>query len=118
MAKDIELHRVRVRQRLCVQRFQTRDELRTLLDDLSAGHETPLSPKKPWTMDKLPAQRADAMMNAIVGFAVNFESVLGKFKLSQDKSADDISNVIAALEARCDTGSLAIARAMREHTKA
>lgn len=101
-----------------VARKQTRDELRTLLNDLSAEHETPLAPKRPWTMDKLPAQRADAMMNAIVGFAVNFESVLGKFKLSQNRSAEDISSVIAALEARGDARSLAIARAMREYAKA
>lgn len=96
----------------------TRIELRNLLDHLSTEHEVPLAPKRPWTLDKLPETRTDALMNGIEGYAVNFENVTGKFKLSQDKSADDISNVIAALEACGDDGSLAIARAMRGYAKA
>jgi predicted FMN-binding regulatory protein PaiB len=42
-----------------------------------------------------------------------FESLQGKFKLSQDKPHTDIDGVIHGLEARADAQSLAVAAAMR-----
>jgi len=88
-------------------------ELRALLVDLSAEQERQLLPKKPWTVDKLTADRLAALTNAIVGFSVMFEKLEGKFKLSQDKKPEDIEGVIAGLEARGDAASLAVAKAMR-----
>jgi transcriptional regulator len=92
----------------------SRDELRALLVDLSAMEEAKLAPKRPWTIDKVPEARTEALMNIIVGFSLPFERLEGKFKLSQDKSPEDIDGVIAGLEARGDAGSLAVARAMRK----
>lgn len=89
-------------------------QLRTLLVDLSAIEEEKLLPKKPWTIDKVPKERTDALMNIIAGFSLSFERLEGKFKLSQDKSPGDIEGVIAGLESRGDAASLAVARAMRE----
>jgi transcriptional regulator len=91
------------------------DDLRRLLVDLSEQEERNLFPKKPWTLDKLPEPRIAALMNAIVGYSVRFERLEGKFKLSQDKSADDAAGAIEALEARGDPASLAVASAMRKH---
>ncbi|HEV2560802.1 MAG TPA: FMN-binding negative transcriptional regulator [Rhizomicrobium sp.] len=91
-----------------------REELRQLLIDLSAAEEEKLLPKKPWTIDKVPEPRIDALLNAIEGFAVPLETLHGKFKLSQDKKAADIGGVIAALEARGDVASIAVAKAMRK----
>ena len=88
-------------------------ELQALLVDLSAEQERQLLPKKPWTVDKLPADRLAALTNAIVGFSVMFEKLEGKFKLSQDKKPEDIEGVIAGLEARGDAASLAVAKVMR-----
>ena len=88
-------------------------ELQALLVDLSAEQERQLLPKKPWTVDKLTADRRAALTNAIVGFSVMFEKLEGKFKLSQDKKPEDIEGVIAGLEARGDAASLAVAKAMR-----
>ena len=88
-------------------------ELQALLVDLSAEQERQLLPKKPWTVDKLTADRLAALTNAIVGFSVMFEKLEGKFKLSQDKKPEDIEGVIAGLEARGDAASLAVAKAMR-----
>jgi transcriptional regulator len=95
----------------------SRDALRTLLVDLSAMEETKLLPKTPWTIDKVPEARSEALMNIIVGFSLPFERLEGKFKLSQDKSSEDIDCVIAALEVRGDAGGLAVARAMRKGTR-
>ncbi len=97
-----------------VARKLNREELRTLLIDLSAQEEEKLSPKKPWTLDKLPEARIEALLNGIEGFAVPLGALHGKFKLSQDKKPADIAGVISALEARGDPASLAVAKAMRK----
>jgi transcriptional regulator len=91
--------------------------LRQLLVDLSAVHEERLRPKKPWTIDKVPKAKMDALLNAIVGFSVSFETLEGKFKLSQDKKPEDFDSVVAALEARDDAGARAVVDAMRRARK-
>jgi len=91
----------------------SREELRTLVLELSAQEETKLLPKPVWTLDKVPEPRAEALLNGIVGFALAFERLEGKFKLSQDKTPEDIQGVIEGLEARGDAASLAIAKAMK-----
>jgi len=90
-----------------------REELRQLLIDLSAQEEEKLS-KKPWTLDKVPEARIEALLNGIEGFSVPLDALQGKFKLSQDKKPADIAGVIAALEARGDAASRAVADAMRK----
>jgi transcriptional regulator len=87
--------------------------LECLLVDLSARQEAALAPKKPWTLDKVPAERLSVLMNAIVGFSVLLESLEGKFKLSQDKPAQDRERVIEELERLGSTSSGDIAHAMR-----
>ncbi len=87
--------------------------LRQLLADLSDQAERELLPKSPWTLDKMSDQRLSAMVNGIRGFAVAFDTLEGKFKLSQDKKPEDVKGVIAALEMRDDAASLAVAGAMR-----
>ncbi len=87
--------------------------LTRLLIDLSAAQEEKLLPKKPWTIDKVPAARMGALLNAIVGFSLRLETLEGKFKLSQDKKPDDIAGVLRGLEARGEAQSSAVAAAMR-----
>ena len=88
-----------------------------LLADLSAQEEAGLLPKPPWTLDKVPAPRLDALLNAIEGFALAFDRLEGKFKLSQDKRPADLDGVLAGLEARGDAASLAVAAAMRAQSE-
>jgi transcriptional regulator len=94
-------------------RRTSREELRKLVIDLSAQEEEKLLPKVPWLIDKVPPQRVEALLNGIVGFSLPFERLQGKFKLSQDKSAEDIAGVIAGLEARGDAASVAVAKSMK-----
>jgi transcriptional regulator len=82
--------------------------------DLSAQEEEKLRPKELWSIGKVPAPRVEVLLNAIVGFSLSFEQLQGKFKLSQDKTAEDIAGVIAELEKRGDAASVAVAKAMRE----
>jgi len=88
--------------------------LRRLLIDLSVAAEETLLPKPPWRMDKVRQDRLTALMNGIRGFSVVLERLEGKFKLSQDKNPADVAGVIAALEARADAQSVAVARAMKD----
>ncbi len=97
-----------------VQRLD-RKALRQVVIDLSATHEGRLLPKTPWTLDKLAAQRIDALLNAIVGFRVPLETLEGKFKLSQNNQPEAVAGVIAALEQSADATDRAVAAAMREH---
>lgn len=90
-----------------------RTNLLRLLADLSAQEEAKLLAKKPWTMDKVPESRLRALLNAIEGFALFFETLEGKFKLSQDKKLPDFNGAVTGLEARGDAASLAVADAMR-----
>ena len=92
-----------------------RAALQQLLVDLSAAREERLRPKKPWTIDKMPEAKMDALLNAIVGFEVSFETLEGKFKLSQDKKTEDFDGVVGALETSRDSGAQAIAAAMKQY---
>jgi transcriptional regulator len=91
--------------------------LRQLLVDLSAVHEERLRPKQPWTIDKVPEAKMGALLNAIVGFSVSFETLEGKFKLSQDKRPEDFAGVVRALEASDNADAQAIAAAMQRYGK-
>jgi transcriptional regulator len=87
--------------------------LRTLLADLSAAEEVHLLPKTPWTVDKVPAAKMATLMAAIAGFSLRFETLQGKFKLSQNIKPEDFAGALSGLEARGDAASLAVAGAMR-----
>lgn len=86
------------------------------LDELSTQEEQKLGPKVPWSLDRVPKELIESLLNGIVGFSLPLDTLEGKFKLSQDKSSADIDGVIAALEARGDAGSLAVATAMRRYS--
>jgi transcriptional regulator len=92
-----------------------RAALRQLLVDLSGDQEERLLPKKPWTIDKVPEAKMEALLNAIVGFSVSFETLEGKFKLSQDKKPEDFDGVVEALASSRDASGLAVAAAMSRY---
>jgi transcriptional regulator len=72
-------------------------EFVALLDDLSAHEEARLSPKTPWTRDKMSPGRFETMMRGIIGCRLTVEGLEGTFKLSQNKSAAERAGVVAAL---------------------
>jgi transcriptional regulator len=88
--------------------------LRSLLVDLSAAEENKLLPKAPWTIDKVPEEKMGALLHAITGFSVRFETLEGKFKLSQNVTREDAEGVMRGLVRRGDPQSRAIAQAMRQ----
>lgn len=91
-------------------RRMDRDGLLGLVAALSDHHEARLQYGEPWTMDKLPIARRDAMLGAIVGFEMEVLAWRPTFKLSQNAPAHERERVIAGLEAE---GALAMAELMR-----
>jgi transcriptional regulator len=89
-------------------------ELRRLLSDLTAQEESALAPKAPWKMGRVPPERLDVLLTAIVGFELIFETLEGKAKLSQNRSQADVEGAIIGLERRGDAASVAVAAAMRK----
>jgi transcriptional regulator len=62
---------------------------------LVAAHEAGAA--KPWTMDGLPESHVAGQLRAIVAFEMPIARIEGKFKLNQNRTAEDRAGVIAAL---------------------
>ncbi len=84
--------------------------LRQLVGALSERHEAGRT--APWSIDDAPADYIDKMLGAITGFALPIERLLGKRKLSQNRSATDIQGVRDGLAASQDPHDQHIARLM------
>jgi len=82
--------------------------VRAYLDRLVASEEDGA-----WTLDGQPEQFVDAMLRALVAFELPVDRLEAKFKLSQNRPAEDHGRVVAALEAAGDETSLALARLMK-----
>lgn len=70
--------------------------------------------KHPWRVDDAPAEFIERMLEAIVGFEIHFTGINGKWKLSQNRSAQDRLGVIAGLSAESNEAAAEIAKRMRE----
>ncbi len=102
---------VHVQGRPCI--LHDRKSLEDLLADLVADSERG---SKSWTM-KLPREYFNKMLEAIVGFEVPVSTVIGKFKLSQNRPPDDHPRVIAALQAAGSDSAREVAQLMQERLR-
>ena len=84
--------------------FDGADEIARLVDALSAVYESEF--EKPWQ-----PSYPDSMLRAIVGVEIEIEDIECKYKLSQNRPAEDQAGVIEGLEQR---GSPVLAAAMRQ----
>ncbi len=80
-----------------VEFFDNRDRLRDLVTRLTDRHETLRA--DPWAVTDAPADFIDGMLNGSVGFALSISRLEGKWKMSQNRPAEDRAGVIAGLEA-------------------
>jgi len=78
---------------------------------LSARHEAGRA--EPWSVDDAPAPYIAGQLRAIVGVEVMIGRIEAKFKLSQNRSVEDVDGSIAGLEARGGPADGAAAAAMR-----
>ncbi|MBC3299667.1 FMN-binding negative transcriptional regulator [Pseudomonas sp. SWRI18] len=77
----------------------------TALTDRHEGNRA-----QPWKVSDAPADYIEGMLKAIVGFALPIERLLGKRKLSQNRSPADIAGVREGLAASSDARDQAVAR--------
>ena len=56
-----------------------------------------------------PDDYIDSMLSAIIGIEITVSRLEGKWKMSQNRSAEDQQGVIHGLQAQGDPGSLALA---------
>jgi transcriptional regulator len=71
--------------------------VRALVTRLTERHEA--SRDEPWHVADAPPDYIDSMLRAIVGIEIELSSLVGKWKVSQNRSAADREGVAAALAA-------------------
>lgn len=85
--------------------------LRGLVTRLTVSQESHRA--QPWQVTDAPLDYIDTMLKAIVGIEIPIARLQGKWKMSQNRLAQDREGVIAALTASGDVASLAMLDEMR-----
>lgn len=93
-------------------RVLPQETIRSHVEALSHQFEVRVNSDKPWTLDKVSAQRAAALMAAIVPLEFEIHHIEGQWKLNQHKNDADHAAVVAALRQQSDPNAKAIAEAM------
>jgi transcriptional regulator len=70
---------------------------------------------KAWRFEDLPPHFSEALVSAIVAFEMPVDRFEAKFKLGQNRSAEDRAGTIAGLERAPSTDAAALAAFMRSH---
>ncbi|MGE3474374.1 MAG: FMN-binding negative transcriptional regulator [Rhodospirillaceae bacterium] len=78
--------------------IEDRNWLLAQVTALTDTHEGPRA--EPWRVTDAPASYLDAMLKGIVGLELEIASLDGKWKVSQNRSREDVSGVIEGLEAQ------------------
>jgi transcriptional regulator len=86
--------------------------LRRHLEQLTAHHEAPRP--RPWSIADTPDGYVDKLLGAIVGVEIEITRLDGKWKMSQNRPAEDIDGVIEGLGASDDPRQRAVAEVVRE----
>jgi transcriptional regulator len=82
-----------------------------LVTRLTERHEARFA--RPWRVADAPASFVEAMLRAIVGFEMRIERLEGKWKLSQNRPAEDRAGVVEGLARSAAPGDRALAEAVR-----
>ncbi len=86
--------------------------VRPQIEALTAAHEA--GRVEPWAVDDAPERFVEAQMRGIVGLEIPISTISGKFKLSQNRSADDYMGVQAGLAGESDAAGPAMAEFIRQ----
>lgn len=72
------------------------DQLKWILQTMTMQQETISA--NPWLLEDAPAAYIDAMCRGIIGFKLTTDSIQAQYKLSQNKTLENIEGVINGLE--------------------
>ena len=103
-----------VQARGALRAIDDRGWLRAVVTRLTDRHEGPRP--APWALTDAPADYVDTMLGAIVGIEMPVTSLVGKWKVSQNRPAADREGVAQGLDR--EHGDPALAAAVRAFTKA
>ena len=92
-------------------RILPQEELVQALHKLVDEYESAYA--QPWQLE-LTQEMREKMLGAIVGFEIVLSSIEGKYKLSQNRSAEDRQHVIEQLAGQADAESQRVAGQMRK----
>ncbi|MCX7174788.1 MAG: FMN-binding negative transcriptional regulator [Proteobacteria bacterium] len=92
--------------------FDDEQRLRALVGALTDRHEA--GRPHPWQVTDAPEDYIEKMLKAIVGIEMPVARLVGKWKLSQNRSAPDRAGVISGLNAESETRTLAMANLVKE----
>jgi len=90
---------------------QDAGRLREIVAGLTDAHEARRA--QPWSVDDAPGDFVAGQLKGIVGVVLRVERLIGKRKLSQNRSAADAGGAAEDLAGRADARDLAVATAMR-----
>lgn len=88
--------------------FTDAERLLAVVSALTERHEGGRA--QPWKVNDAPADYIDGMLKAIVGFALPIERLIGKRKLSQNRSTVNMAGVREGLAASTDVRDQTLAR--------
>jgi transcriptional regulator len=86
--------------------------LRRHLEQLTAQHEA--ARPRPWSLGDAPEGYIDKQLGAIVGLEIEITRLDGKWKMSQNRPAEDVEGVIQGLGASDDPRQREVAEIVRE----
>ncbi len=86
-----------------------------LVSRLTARHEA--RQPRPWAVTDAPDDYVAGMLRAIVCIEIPLDSLVGKYKLSQNRSAADQDGVVAVLQSAGVDTDLALAQAMQAQAR-
>lgn len=79
-----------------IRKIEDEKYLRGVLARLTRNHEA--NQETPWKMGDAPTDFIEAQLEKVVAIEIEIESMIGKFKVSQNKSQLDAKNIANALE--------------------
>ena len=87
--------------------------VKEVVEELTTRHESRRD--FPWSTDALPTDSYERLLGAIVGFEMPITRFDAKFKLGQNRSAQDRAGAIAGLEREKSSGTADLADFMRRY---
>jgi transcriptional regulator len=88
---------------------------RSHVESLTNFHEEVLP--TPWSVNDAPSDFIDGLVKAIVGIELRVTSIEGKWKLSQNRTSEDIAGVVSSLESQGPGSALIVAEEMATVTR-
>jgi transcriptional regulator len=95
--------------------FDDADKLLALVTELTSRHEGPR--REPWAVSDAPADFIQGMLRAIVGFELRIEQLEGKWKMSQNRPAEDRPGIVAGLRDEGGAKGAAVAAVVTERNR-